>query len=257
MFFWCRLFDASAQYIDLIIATLLDIGHFTSILALLLVTFGTGMHVLQVNRIVNNEGGLSPLYDYDEDAVVWLFFESFFVQYKMLLGDYEGFNFTRSHEDYTDQMTSAIITENFLVRLYFVGTTFFTQITLLNMLIAIMSNTFARHSQSLSDLGKRQKLLLMAEYLFLINFYQKYVCCCKRRGHDGKSTRSLFMMTPIIGNDDEHDEAQESQRQINLLHKSIEQRFNALENIMHRQMVKEIRSLSNDTKTRMNALEKD
>ena len=45
--------------------------------------------------------------------------------------------------------------ENKLVAVYFIGSTFFTQIVILNMLIAIMSATFERHNTDLDWNGKR------------------------------------------------------------------------------------------------------
>ena len=107
-------------------------------------------------------------------------------------------------------MVAAVHLENFLVIVYFLGTTFFTQITILNMLIAIMSQTYNRHAKGLSELGKRQKLKLMAEYLVIVNVYQKYLCSCCRKfkkryktintalSNNLKSTSYVFLMTPTM-----------------------------------------------------------
>lgn len=51
MFFWLRLFDRTARYIDLIIETVKDIGIFTLILLLLLILFATGVYMVQLNRM--------------------------------------------------------------------------------------------------------------------------------------------------------------------------------------------------------------
>ena len=60
----------------------------------------------------------------------------------MLLGDFDADNFYRSTENLSSSMQTAVRIENFLVTIYFVGMTFFTQITILNMLIAVMGATF-------------------------------------------------------------------------------------------------------------------
>ena len=39
--------------------------------------------------------------------------------------------------------------ENWLVLFYFLGATFFTQIVIMNMLIAIMGSTYDRHNEDL------------------------------------------------------------------------------------------------------------
>ena len=46
MFYWLRLFDRTARYIDLIIDTVRDIGIFSLILLLLLILFATGVYMV-------------------------------------------------------------------------------------------------------------------------------------------------------------------------------------------------------------------
>ena len=60
----------------------------------------------------------------------------------MLLGEFGEGALRRSYEGLNDVMQVAVIFENILNALYFFGTTFFTQLTILNMLIAIMAQTY-------------------------------------------------------------------------------------------------------------------
>lgn len=53
-------------------------------------------------------------------------------------------NFERNATDYVDW--GWIDLENFMLTFYFCTSTFFTQIVILNMLIAIMSKTFDEHN---------------------------------------------------------------------------------------------------------------
>ena len=46
MFFWLRLFDSSAQYVDLIVDTVVDISEFAKMLLLLLVMFSSGVTII-------------------------------------------------------------------------------------------------------------------------------------------------------------------------------------------------------------------
>lgn len=72
MFFWLRLFDSSAQYVDLIISTVLDIYEFTKLLFILLFTFTTGFYMIQVNRLENSYDQEEPLFPHEENAnVLW------------------------------------------------------------------------------------------------------------------------------------------------------------------------------------------
>ena len=79
MFFWFRLFDRTAQYVDLIIDTVKDISEFTILLLLLLLTFGTGVYMLQVNRYSYISGGETELiFDYGPDWETGMLFEAVF-----------------------------------------------------------------------------------------------------------------------------------------------------------------------------------
>ena len=51
MFFWMRLFDSLAQYVDLIIQTVEDIQNFLGVMLELLFMFGSGLYLLNLNRL--------------------------------------------------------------------------------------------------------------------------------------------------------------------------------------------------------------
>ena len=65
--------------------------------------------------------------------------------YKIILGDWSYFVVERSTDGYEDK--GFIELESFLVLSYFIGATFFAQIVILNMLIAIMGSTFDNHNE--------------------------------------------------------------------------------------------------------------
>ena len=46
MFFWMRLFDSTAQYVDLVIETVIEISQFMKLLALLILMFSTGIYMV-------------------------------------------------------------------------------------------------------------------------------------------------------------------------------------------------------------------
>lgn len=95
--------------------------------------------------------------------------ESTFYMYKMILGDWSLFIFERNSIGFDD--SGWIEFEGLLVLAYFIGATFVTQIVVLNMLIAIMGQTFSNHNEDLYANAKRQKLVLQAEFTELVEFY--------------------------------------------------------------------------------------
>lgn len=179
--------------------TVIEISEFMKLLGLLIFMFSTGIYMIQINRMENSIGETDELiFPYDKSSQLNLLAEAIFFQYNVLLGDFEGAIFRRSYENLSERMKTAVTVENTIVTIYFICTTFFTQITILNMLIAIMSQTYTKHSERLAELGKRQKLKLMSEYLDLVSFYQKFACRCCKRNHKQHATSYLFMLTPLF-----------------------------------------------------------
>ena len=73
-------------------------------------------------------------------------------------------------------------TEDWLVTIYFLGTTFVTQVVILNMLIAIMGDTFGRQIEDIEMKSKQQKLNLQAEYAGLVEIYDSIFSCWGKCG---------------------------------------------------------------------------
>lgn len=130
----------------------------------------------------------------------------------MLLGDFDASNLRRSYDGMSDELANVAGFENLLVLVYFIGTTFVSQITILNMLIAIMSKTFDMHEAGLNENGKKQKLKLMAEYLTIVQIYRKYLCCCFQKKNQSKQNSFLFIITPSITEEDDPEDQDEQQR---------------------------------------------
>ena len=64
------------------------------------------------------------------------------------------------------------------------------------------------------------------------------------------------MMTPQQSTLEIEDQ-DEQQNQMSALKRAIDARFKALENLINRQMIKDLQSISNENRTRFNTLEKD
>ena len=95
------------------------------ILVVLLVYFGSAMYMLQLNALLN-----------EERVIVTPVFQQFLIdstlnQYMLMLGEF--------HMDGFERNLNAAVCYG-----VFIGSTFLSQITLLNMLIAIMGDTYDR-----------------------------------------------------------------------------------------------------------------
>lgn len=125
VFGWLRLFNNFAFYVRLIQETFIDIRYFTLIFLVALAMFGCSMYMMQLNKAGE-----------DEEDIVAPFFDFFAVdlivnQYFLALGEFtmDGFD---AHP------------EMMLCYTFFLLATFATQITFLNMLVAIMGDTYGR-----------------------------------------------------------------------------------------------------------------
>ena len=77
--------------------------------------------------------------------------------------------------------------------IYFILATLFTQIMFMNMLIAIMGQTFARVTESKARSSLMETTHLNADFLWLINFKEEL-----------KNKRYLFVVKPIVVNANEN-----------------------------------------------------
>ena len=129
-FYWLRLFEQTSLFVRMIVETLYDIRIFLILFILILMTFGNALLVLNQGR-----GAAEPLYkDYfDID-----FLNVILNQYELALGEFDTEERFRLSSEGGDEFTWVL----------FCAATMITQITFLNMLIAIMGDTFERVTES-------------------------------------------------------------------------------------------------------------
>ena len=142
VFDWLRLFEQTAFYILLVGETLRDVKAFLILLVTTLMVFGVPMIMLNMNR--------SPdVAIVDAPFGFWVI-NMFLNQYLLALGE---FNF----DNFADNPQAV------LCYFFFIMATFVTQLTMLNMLIAIMGDTFARVVENADLNSTKTKLELMAD----------------------------------------------------------------------------------------------
>ena len=118
---WLRLFDRTAFYVRLIESTIYDIRYFFILLLVAIGMFGLPIKMLNYFIYPDNE----LIADHSENSL----FNMLMNQYLLALGEFDIDNYL-AHPN------------TILCFTFFILATAFTQITMLNMLIAIMSDTF-------------------------------------------------------------------------------------------------------------------
>ena len=115
-----RLFDRTAFFIKLILRTMVDVMPFFVIFFIFIFMFGSSLYILSMHRQSGQEI-IDDIFDR------WLI-NTFINQYLLTLGFYDMENFVGDQQ--------------LFIYILFILATFLTQVTVLNMLIAILGNTF-------------------------------------------------------------------------------------------------------------------
>ena len=142
VFDWLRLFEQTAFYIKLMQETLKDIRAFLILILTALATFGIPMIILNLNLDAESQV-------VDDVFGFWLV-NMLLNQYLLALGEFSMDNFASN-----SQAT--------LCYIFFICATFISQVTMLNMLIAIMGDTFSKVIENRTVNAIKSKLELMDE----------------------------------------------------------------------------------------------
>ena len=141
---WLRLFDQTSFYVTLILKTFTDIAYFMIIMTLLLLYVGIAMYMLHLNAdpSVDNSAIIIPVFNN-------LLIDSALNQFLLMIGEYN----TEGYEQHVNPM---------LCYFLFILTVMISQITFLNMLIAIMSDTFEKVIEQKPTFSLKNKLMSLA-----------------------------------------------------------------------------------------------
>lgn len=148
MFDWLRLFDKTSFFIKLIGETLVDILPFMILLVTSLMMFGVPVAMLNLNRAEGDNDIVSTIFGF------WIF-DLLANQYFLSLGEFNTDNFEAGPQ-------------SILCYIFFFAATFIVQLTMLNMLIAIMGDSYGRVMENAEINSTKTKLELMNDISSLI-----------------------------------------------------------------------------------------
>ena len=149
-FYWLRFFSSFSKYVRLIKSTIYDIRFFFTVFLLLLMAFGNTLMILNEGRYEDNRIFV--------DYFGLKFVDAFMNQYMLALGEFDLDNFRLRSDD-------------IMVWILFIISTFITQITFLNMLIAVMSDTFSKVQAVEEQSALKETIELMSDYAIAVPRY--------------------------------------------------------------------------------------
>lgn len=145
-FYFLRIFDSSAHLVRTIIEITYDIRNFLFVFMVGVIGFGASFFILSNNNQVNAE----------PNSFITSFSMSFIYSYRLSLGDFD----TDAFEDSYNTITLWVL---------FIICSMFTAIIMLNMLVAIMGESFNRVNEQSECQRVREHLQLIVENDFLID----------------------------------------------------------------------------------------
>lgn len=168
VFYWCRIFSSLAYYVKLIVQTLADSAPFMLMCLIILIAFG--FFFIGVDQELERS---------DEHAYMAYFFGETYLDAVVdvyiigALGNLDDGRFRRG-DPLLQRPTMAM----------FLASTFIIAVVFMNMLIAIMSNTYSEVQDGAVENGIKERVSLMDDHLWLLDLQkefanQKYVLIVK------------------------------------------------------------------------------
>ena len=154
VFYWMRLFRSSGYYITLILQTINDIKIFMGLVGLILIAFANVFFLLQLNV---KPGEDDIVIVYSGNKVI----DSLIAMYMLALGDFNYGGFT--NYEYVGE-----------VWIFFIFGTFICLIVFMNMLIAIMGNTFASVMDAQVETSLLENLHLIFDHIWLLDLSKEF-----------------------------------------------------------------------------------
>jgi len=124
VFYWMRLFESLAKYVNLIQRTIADCLKFMALVLIIIFSFTNFFYVINLN-MQDVGGSYVPLYSNESSML-----DSFLSVYFICIGMYDVSRFGQGHD------------ETYVWLMFILGS-FINLIVFMNMLIAIMAKTFS------------------------------------------------------------------------------------------------------------------
>lgn len=149
-FYWLRLFDSTAAFIRMLKEIIIDIVPFLTFLVVCVGMFANSLLILDQGRRLS--GIDAPI----ASEVFGIPVLDFFVRsYLIGLGEFEMDNYSEHNR--------------MLVWIIFILATFITQLLFLNLLIAIMGDTFDRVQEMRVQAGAKEKISMITDFIWVLD----------------------------------------------------------------------------------------
>ena len=176
-FYWMRLFRETASFIRMFSCIVKDIGSFVQMMLILILMFANAFLILDQSRRDNHEKDWI-----NEPAYGINILDSVVRTYMIGLGEFPTHNYNKQNR--------------VLVWTLFLTATFLLQIVFMNMLIAIMSDTYSRMQEVIDQSRLFETVQMIADHHWLIDLEEtykesRYVVFVETLSHGNRSTNPV------------------------------------------------------------------
>lgn len=165
LFYWLRIFKEYSAFIRIISEIVKDIRVFSVMLALCLAAFANSIILLNNNREIND---FTPIFD---SYVGWGPADALIHAYLTGLGDFNKDNYSEGNA--------------ITVWIFFLFATVLVQLIFMNMLIAIMGESFGRITAIQEQSTLKELCVMMDDHIWLLKINKKF-----------ESKRYILWLTP-------------------------------------------------------------
>ena len=152
-FDWLRLFDSTARYMRLITETIRDLLSFLVYLVVGILATGFSILFLNKRRQLDRKFGTEYEAIY-EKRFSFDSMDAIYSQFLILIGGFEVDLQYKKNEN----------PDTFLIYFFYLFSTLFSQVVIMNMLIAVMADTYARVDERKEQVGLKEKLQAIRDY---------------------------------------------------------------------------------------------
>lgn len=156
MFYWMRLFETTAYYVKLITQTIWDCKDFMLMVLIIMIAFACFFFMINLNQAGKDL--------YIPDYIGHGMLDAFIAAYFICLGEFSYDNFSAGQG----------FEEKYFVWGMFLLASFMCCVVFMNMLIAIMGDTFGAVQEAQEENGLLEQLMLINDFLWLIDIEEKY-----------------------------------------------------------------------------------
>ena len=201
VFYWMRLFASLAYYVKLIMQTISDSMPFMTMVAIIIFAFGNYFYVIQNNM---NEASQQCVVDAGDDAAAAAecggsYWDDY---YSNPISDVLVSTYLLGALGAFDSGAFAQGPDSLAAMSMFLLATFIIAVVFMNMLIAIMGETFGSVQEASVESGLRERVVLISDHAWLLDLKKIF-----------KGKKYIIIVTPSVGSDSSSDPVIQSMKE--------------------------------------------